>query len=259
MHVLVMSMVANSIETLPRYREQLIHLRKALSFRNDMLTALVCEGDSVDGSWRWLEDNMPPWVGLTQCHHGGKIYTSQVNPVRFAQLSKVWNHMFDLVALKTHVDVVVLIEDDLIWQSEDIIGLIDGQRTYGGVVCPMVYMGPIFYDTWAYRRNGRNFHNWPRPFHPDLEDEFSALTLDSAGSCLVMSHEIAATCRTTPEDELVGFCGDVRQHGYEIRLLPRYAIDHPVRSPVVKQRFERGRPIREAARRVPAKLQSLQL
>ena len=249
MKVLVMSMVANSVKTLPRYLEQLQHLRTALSFRGDMLTALVCEGDSIDGSWSWLQEHMPPWVELMQCHHGGLIYTSQVNPIRFRQLSMVWNTMLDRVAQMEGVDVVVLVEDDLIIYSDDMIGLIDSQRHHGGIVCPMVYIGPLFYDTWAYRRNGTEFRNWPRPYHPELTDDIEYLELDSAGSCMAMSWDIAATIRTTAEEELVGFCKNATGAGHQIRLMPTYACDHDVKSPVVDTRYQRGQIVRPAIAR----------
>lgn len=226
MNVVLLSMFSTSMGYLSRYFDQVEALRGALEARNAHLRLVLCEGDSQDETWFALWD-MAGERGLVthlfQQHHGNQVYGSIEEPARFAQLSRIWNEMLERVTADD--DVAVLVESDLIWEPATMLRLIRHAQILQGVVCPMVMQGDTYFrDVWAYRCQGRRFTNEP-PYHPALNG--ALLELDSAGSCLAMPAEALMTCRTTEEEELVGFCKQARERGYRIWLDARLRVEHP--------------------------------
>lgn len=229
MRVALLSMFSTSTGYLDRYFDQVSALQAALNPGKDSVRLILCEGDSKDNTWRQLHKRTRACglqTVLLQHHHGNKVYGSVEEPARFAQLSSIWNEMLEHVNRQD--DAVVIVESDLIWDAETLKRLIWDALTVGGVVAPMVFEqdADYFHDVWAYRRRGRRFTNEP-PYHPDLERMNGLMLMNSVGSCLVMPARIARLCRTTEEEELVGFCAQVRETGYSVWVDPGLRIQHP--------------------------------
>jgi len=230
MNVVLLSMFSSSADYLDRYFDQVAALRNELQRDGHHLRLILCEGDSTDDTWHQLWDQVSRRhlkAHVFQHHHGNRVFGSLEIPARFAQLSRIWNEMLDCV-VETD-DRAVIVESDLIWDVATMQALLRRSSTLGGIVAPMVFeVGTErFHDVWAYRRGGERFSNEP-PYHHSLATLHSGLIqLDSAGSCLAMPGEVARTCRTTREDELVGFCNEARATGYSVWLDPGLRIQHP--------------------------------
>lgn len=241
--VVVLSMFGNASEYVERYMRQASGLREVLQQFGHELRLVLCEGDSTDDTWEALKAQALRYdfgcklpdglldMHLFQHHHGGHIHPSWEHPTRFPLLDQVWRVMFD--AVRDSDDIGVLVESDLIWEPVDLWRLIWRQHEHGGMVAPWVwYRYPhgetVFYDTWAYRDlNGHRLGDRP-PFHPQLNGNMT-MELSSAGSCLCAPAEYFRQYRTTPEEELVGFCKAIREAGHPIRLMRDVEIWHPTR------------------------------
>ena len=224
--VYLLSMFRNSTPYMARYMDQFVLLRNLLERRGDELHAIWTEGDSVDQTWMMLHKNMWHYglnATILQMPHGGPV-THFEDPDRFARLDKIWRAMFRRIP--EEADTVAIVESDLIWNPCDLVTLID-YSTCGDIVTPITWLGPLFYDTWACRRNGVRFGN-EQPIHPDLNGADKWLELDSNGSCLVMPAHVARENKTTPEDELVGFCNSATANGVRVWLTPEINIEHPM-------------------------------
>lgn len=230
MNVCVLSMFSTSTGYLERYFRQMTAFNSALRFEGHRLRLILCEGDSQDDTWDALQGHVAGCgieAFIIRHHHGNTVYGSVEEPERFAQLSRIWNEMLEKVHAQD--DRVIIVESDLIWDVDTMMQLVWDSLTLGGLVAPMVFEAgtDYFHDCWAYRRHGERFTNEP-PYHRDLTRiPRGLIQMDSVGSCLVMPAEVARTCRTTEEDELVGFCGQTRASGYSIYCDAGLRVEHP--------------------------------
>ena len=132
-------------------------------------------------------------------------------------------------------DTIILVESDLIWSASDIGSLVETSVIRGNaIVAPWVFMrdrGEWFYDTWAYRKDGKRFDHAPPYFKPydgkTAPIDRGIVEIDSAGSCLVFPAEIGRKVSVPESNELVGFCERAREYGYTVLLDSRVAIRHP--------------------------------
>jgi hypothetical protein len=122
-------------------------------------------------------------------------------------------------------------EDDDLWlmHESDLITPVDIIERYLGTgKCPVagwVTLGDsIFYDTWAYRRNGEMFLNWPAPLRPFGNEVFE---VDSVGSCWMLdAADIRDGLRCESRD-VVELCDKLRQRGRQIWVDPNIPIVQP--------------------------------
>lgn len=236
MNVCLCSSFRNSAAYIDRYFEQVDGLACLLAARGDRLALYLGYGDSDDGTGELLYEAASFAVGalLIECSHGGKFYGPVVDATRFKQLAFVANRVWKCVPQEA--DVVLWVESDLIWQPSTIMALINDLEAVPAVA-PMVLDAPpanSWYDTWAYRRRGRQFQKQP-PYHPDLEDrEFlrqngngDLLPLQSAGSCMALWGRLARRLCFPEEDVFVGFCKQLTQIGGSLWLNRRQTVFHP--------------------------------
>lgn len=230
----VMSMFNDATSYLDRYFRQVDSLRSLVDTAGDTLRCIWAEGDSSDDSYGYLLERAPSGLEyeLLEVSHGNTVYKSIESPDRFAQLSRIWNLM--LAQLREDDDTIILVESDLIWSPFDIAWLIQTSLTCNAIAAGWVFLrdrGEWFYDTWAYRKDGKRFTHVPPYFHP--YDDRSApidrgvVEIDSAGSCLVFPAEIGRKVSVPAENELVGFCDRAREYGYSVLLDTRATIRHP--------------------------------
>ena len=207
-----------------RYLQQCTALDELLYARGDKLSFVWAEGDSVDNTRMVLDGARFRFnATIVDCAHGGPKYASIVNADRFRQLAYVCNLM--MAAVSVSADVVVILDSEYIWQAETLIALID-DVTDDQCMAPMVmhHRTGLFYDTWAFRRNGVNFTQRP-PFHVDLGDEI--LQVDSAGSCLAMPGHLARSVNFPSENVIVGLCRQIYEQGGSVWVNPALSISHP--------------------------------
>lgn len=226
MRVTCLSMFNDATGYLARYMQQMARLRTALESYGHYLHLLLVEGDSADDTWAQMNQAVETChlhATMWQHHHRQPLRRGTGHPERLANLSRIWNRMLD--GVPEYSDVVVIVESDLVWETDMMLQLIQRALQDGNIHCPMVWLGDLFYDIYLYRRNGVQFTNDP-PYHPDLIMG-RQLELDSAGSCLVMPGEIARTHRTTETHELMGLCNSARANGCKVILDSDLSVRQP--------------------------------
>jgi hypothetical protein len=216
---------------LQRYFSQVSALHERLDRAGHQLRVIAVEGDSADDTrfqlMRWAQ-GLGIAVNIETRNHGKRVFGSTEEPERMAALSFVGNGILESV--REEDDVLVYVESDLVWRPEVITHLIEHLAAgYTDVVSPLIFAGDAFYDIWAFRKGGfGNEHRFGpfRPYHPELK--FDQLTqVDSTGSCLVMRGEVARRCRIINDEALVGFCKDVQNKGFILRVDARLKVNHP--------------------------------
>lgn len=231
MKVTVASAFRNSAgRQIDRWARQIADLDFLL---DDPVSVLACEGDS----WNDTREQLDRVGGrfssfrLVDVSHGGPLFGSVESPVRMRQLSGVLNTAFSHVPLDC--DVLIWVESDLIWDARVLLDL----SLYVNlcdkpiVVAPMTMAASSNYDIWGCRLlDGRRTSSLP-PFLPaDYVDAHSSgqlVEMSSVGSCVAMAGEIARKARIKDENALVGFCADVRAHGWKVYMDPHLKIQHP--------------------------------
>lgn len=228
MSVAVISLHRNNAGRLPRYFAQVAALRQALSEHNFRVIAV--HGDSTDNSRNVLiqqarKTNID--LDLVTFNHGKPEHGSTELPERLTALSGVLNAGLDSVLPTDHI--VVYVESDLLWSPGALVPLISsliqhGPRPYG-VLAPLIMAGELFYDIWGFRDlKGNRFTNL-LPYHPNLNG--TRMELSSVGSCFVVHGDVARKCRVRDNNALVGWCSEVRAHGYRIAVDPSLVVRHP--------------------------------
>lgn len=225
MKIAIGSIFRNSESYIDRYADQIMHLRTMAPMHDFEL--LLVEGDSTDHTWKRLQQTFGSVV--TKREHGGPLFSSVDDVVRWRQSSFVWEGVLQRVTFDT--DVFIYVESDLIWEPEVMLLLMHHLEKSGvDAVAPMCFRSDYHYDTWGLRgADGNCFGLW-FPFHEELKEP--SLTglwpISSAGSCLVMRGEVARTCHFDPADlAIVGFCRNAAENGYQLWLDPMLKVRHP--------------------------------
>lgn len=218
--VKLISIFRNSISYVDRYVEQVNAFRWSLD-DPDSLEVVVAEGDSDDGTFTFL-DNCDEIDRVLKIDHGGPRFNSVDNPQRWGQIAFVYNALLDELDPD---GPVILVESDLIWQPQTMLGLLKHLGVGIDAVAPLSVKGDRFYDTWG--------HRWPDGtcFTSNLDqivtDGKLLRPLASAGSCIVMKEEVARKARFGAEDGIVGFCNDMHRLGFTLYLDDREQVRHP--------------------------------
>ncbi len=209
------SIFRNATGYVDRYFEQVAALREHLD-----VSLWIAEGDSVDGTYELLGSYMTPDCTLLKIDHGGRRFSSVDNPERWNQIATVWNTLLDKLPQD---GPLILVEADLIWEPETMLGLLDMlQNPPCFAASPQSLKGDRFYDTWGYRTvTGEMFGSEP------LDPNGPIQQLGSAGSCIVMRPEVYRDCRFGENDGIVGFGRDMLFKGYGHYLIPNLKVEHP--------------------------------
>lgn len=234
MNVTLCSAFRNASGYIGRYFHQVSDLENSLFLRGDRLSAIWCEGDSTDDTWRIL-NNFCEGAGnitdslyascLFQHAHGGADFGSIVNAERFANLADVWNAIWQRIP--DNADAVLFVESDLVWEPETMLALLD-DLAHVPAVAPMVMHGGFkpnaYYDSWGYRKDGERFKRYPPYFDGWPVTELAPI--DSAGSCIAMRGDLARQLTWPAEDVCVGVCRQIYEHGGSVWLDPTQEILH---------------------------------
>ena len=86
-------------------------------------------------------------------------------------------------------------------------------------------LGDMFYDTWAYRKDGQKFSNFA-PYHPAYVDH--VFEVDSAGSVLLVPAEALRQGVRCTTGGLVEVCAGLKARGYPIYVDPHLKIEQPM-------------------------------
>lgn len=228
MDIVIASIVRNGVSYLPRHFGQMEQLRQLLAAQGDSLRYAITVGESTDGTHDWLMTNDGKTRGqIWQHSNSGPVFGSVDDPVRWANIARTWNGMFERLT-SWQYDALIYVEADLIWQPETMARLL-GHLEYVPAVAPMSMMQQrpdVFYDTWGHRASGRHFESFA-PYHPSLPQvkPNELMQIESAGSCKVMWQEVAQKCRFNEADAMLGH--DIYKHSYSLWLDPAVSVFHP--------------------------------
>lgn len=227
---------------LHRYFEQMAALQALLTARGDSLHLVLGEGDHTDATRELLPTLTTGFdavsaaasfpltraaTDIVSFDHGGPDHGSVVNPVRFANMAKIWNRIWARIA--QDADVVVFCEADLVWKPAMMVELIDNLKTVPAI-SPMIMLkrhgwpDDAFYDNWAFRRNGQHIGLTPPYF--DGWDRQQPIQVEAGGSCLAMRGDLARLVTWPPEDVIVGICRQLYEQGASIWLHPGLEVTH---------------------------------
>jgi hypothetical protein len=203
-------------------------MRRAAALRDawpGCLRVIAVWGDCIDGTDVQLmheAERLNLALQLVTCHHGKPNYGSCEHPDRLAALSKVLNAGLEAVR---DDDAVFYVESDLVWEPATAVELISRLSSEYPLIAPLIYAGAAFYDTWGFRVNGVRFGSIEPWLGLDRQGGLSRV--DSVGSCFAMLGNVARCCRVRNDYALVGFCEDVREHGYGVYVDAAQRVEHP--------------------------------
>lgn len=232
MDIVIVSYFHNAEGYVQRYFNQMAALQQCLELRGDTLRLILGYGDCTDNTEKMIreETNEDFMATLVNVSHGGKVFGSVVDRQRFKQLAEIGNKLW--AKIPKLADVVGLIESDLTWKPEAILKLIDGVVSLEDSLSSPILLAPMvklsdgrFYDTWAFRRDGRNFRNTP-PFHPHLRQSADYVDMTSVGSCIFMRGEIARQLTWPERDVVVGLCAKATDLGVKVMLDTKTEVIH---------------------------------
>ena len=222
MNVVVGSAFRNMEHLLDSYFERVTSLATLMGSEHSVRVIAV-EGDSTDATRLELDRDWGVPVQRIEHDHGKQEWGSIVDQDRMRELSAVGNNIFANV--RDDDDVLVYVESDLLWRPKTMLDLMALAGADTDVVVPMVFRDRIFYDIWAFRKDGRAFTPSP-PYHPDL-NMAGVTEIDSAGSCLVMGAHVARMTPPMTHNALVEWCDNARSVGFSIGVAPQLRITHP--------------------------------
>lgn len=145
---------------------------------------------------------------------------------RLRRLSVTANHFWAHCA---GADYVLIHESDIVSPPDLVARLVDhaeqGRCPIAG--WPTLEIRPghtVFYDCWAYRKDGVRFRN-TRPYHQCYRAE-QPFTVDSAGTVLMFDGEDAGNV-LMDKQAILDVCWHLRQMGREIWVDPTLEVSQP--------------------------------
>lgn len=229
MNIVIVSAFRNCASRVEKYFAQVNSLRQHAG-EGSRVRVVAVEGDSRDTTevmilTRAKLSNIP--VDLVKHNHGQRMFGSTEEVDRLSALTGVMKAGMSSVD-PDRDDVVLYVESDLIWHHHQVGTLIDlaERRQFGfDVVAPLVFAGKLFYDVWAFRKNGTRFSPFP-PYHPDLQP-LTITEVDSVGSCLAFRSNLARDVVPIGEEGLISWCRGAKQQGYRIGVASDFRVEHP--------------------------------
>lgn len=190
---------------------------------------IFIEGDSSDNTYEILQNWLTPKKNyiLKKIDRNHRPFVKDRNPKRTVYFAELRNMLIDLALSIPEVSEVLMIDANYGWK-DDLISSLRG--TDADIAAPLVVMHKdqygkyLFYDTWAFRKDGIQFSHW----HPYVKGlGHSPLKIDSAGGgYLVKRRVLEAGVRYNGDRdcEHVGFCQMARDMGFTIKINPKVYI-----------------------------------
>ena len=205
---------------------QLNDLCTYFNMLGENIRIIIIEGDHKDNSRQRIKDlsaNLP--IEIISYDHGGPAWGSIENSKRFAQLAKMGNVAWK--EIPRDCEVVIWVEGDLIWSTKSLIKIIAQVNEDFPIIAPMIMeksRPDIFYDVWAFRKNGVRFTK-ENPYHADLYE--GLVEVDSVGSCVAMLGYLARKVNFPEEDVFVGLCRKLKEINGSIWVNSTTKVYHP--------------------------------
>ncbi len=174
-------------------------------------------GDSTDETEEYLWSLAENDKRITVIRHDTNI-EGDTPDIRLQRLSLTANA--GLMEVRKTDKWVCIHESDLVTPVDVIEQFI---ATGKDVVAGWVTLGEIFYDTYAYRKDGVKFTNHA-PYNPVYRPD-EPFELDSVGSCWIFPAKAGIYCTI---GGCVEMCDNLKKQGYAIWCEPRIRVVQPI-------------------------------
>lgn len=196
----------------------------ALDFPQDRLRFAFVENDSTDGTY----DRLASWAGLDErvsLHKrdtGGPLYPSIVNAHRFEIMGTVFNWALDEVDYEWS-DYVLFLPCDIRF-GPDLLARLLAHRA--NICSPFVYQRGVFYDIWAFSRNGHDFLPFAEGMTTQLFGDELIEMETIGGVTLIDCDVLRAGVRYSTINVDRGLCEAARALGYSCWADPTLRVYH---------------------------------
>jgi hypothetical protein len=224
-----------AIASIIRNEESNGHLKKffdccqKLEKFHDIIYIFI-EGDSSDNTYRELED----WLSSRDDYILKKLdkkkprFPKDKSSGRTRYFAELRNMLIDYALSIPDVSEVLMIDANYGWKGDLVSSLRDIDAD---IAAPLVVMNKnnngkfLFYDTWAFRKNGSQFsHYYPYVGYSKLNKPIS---VDSVGGGYLINRKVLESNVKYNGDrdcEHVGFCQKARKKGFSIKINPNVFI-----------------------------------
>ena len=191
---------------------------------------IFIEGDSTDNTYNELED----WLSskdeyiLKKMDRKKPRFPKDKSPGRTKYFAELRNMLTDYALSISDITEVLMIDANYGWKGDLISSLRDARAD---IAAPLVVMNKsrngeyLFYDTWAFRKNGYQFsHCYPYVGCAKLKKPVS---VDSVGGGYLIKREVLESNVKYDGDrdcEHVGFCRKAKKKGFSIKVNPNVYI-----------------------------------
>ena len=224
------------IASIIRNEERNGNLKRFLNCCNDLekyyknIVYVFIEGDSSDNTYRMLKNWLTPKKSyiLKKVDRNHRPFVKDRNPKRTIYFSELRNMLIDLSLSIPEVSEVLMIDANYGWKGDLISSLRDVDTD---IAAPLVVMHKnrdgkyLFYDTWAFRKNGSQFsHYYPYIGYSKLSKPVS---VDSVGGGYLIKRKVLEAKVKYNGDrdcEHVGFCQMAKSTGFSIKINPKVYI-----------------------------------
>jgi len=217
MNVTICSPFRDSAVFLRPYLDRLARL----DWPGAALRFVFVEGDSIDETWPCLAVTAmsDPRVTLRRCDTGRSRYGSVVNAERFWTLATVFNAGLAVVDLQWS-DAVLFLPCDIDYDPDLLRRLAGWEKD---IISPYVWQDGVFYDVWAFSRNGRDYVGFGR----DTVTETEPIRMDTVGGIVLIDAKVLrAGVRYTFDSVDRGLCELARAKGFTVWADPTTNVWH---------------------------------
>ncbi len=225
-----------AIASIVRDEEENGNLIRFLDCCNDLenyhrnIIYIFIEGDSTDKTY----DILKSWVErrngsvLVKLDRGYSPFPNDRDNKRTVYFAGLRNMLINLILSLPLVTEILATDANYGWKG-DIIGSL--REVGADIAAPLVVSHKddlgryIFYDIWAFRKNGREFS----PSYPYIDGMVfdQPVDIDSAGGCYLIKRNVldaGAKYDGNNDCEHVGFCRNVKSMGFKIKIDPRICV-----------------------------------
>lgn len=214
-------------DTQRNLRERALHL---LSKSYPALRWVWIAGDSQDDTYGQLLEivnEVRPLRKVDLVRHDTGIVGSDM-PTRLRRMSATANQW--LAQVREDDDYLLIYESDIISP----VNLVERFLRHaaeercpiaGWPILPVTDTQAIFYDIWAYRKDGRKFTNLP-PFHECYNPE-EPFEVDSVGTCWLFHADDVRREARFEDRAVLDLCATLRSYGRHLWVDPKLVVVQP--------------------------------
>ena len=224
-----------AITSIVRNEERNGYLKKFLNCCHNLekihkdIIYIFIEGDSSDNTFGVLKNWLTPKKNyiLKKVDRKHRPFAKDRNPRRTIYFAELRNMLIDLALSIPEVSEILMIDANYGWKGDLISSL---RETDTDIAAPLVVNHKhhdgkyLFYDTWAFRKDGRQFSQF-YPYVKGLDSE--SFNLDSVGGGYLIKRRVleqGVRYKGEKDCEHVGFCTMAKDMGFNIKINPKIYI-----------------------------------